>query len=97
MDVKENSSTRQPDSPSDLPGESKKASMPTSATTVTGTTLEVTSEDNCKHVWCDLYQGQGISKANPDVCLVTFFCKYCLEIVIRSYNVSRFKGPDDDD
>lgn len=55
-------------------------------------------ENKCKHSWCDLYGGSGLAKNNPEVALVVFFCKHCLEITIRSYSMARFaRDPDYDE
>jgi hypothetical protein len=45
----------------------------------------------CVHEWTDMYGGFGQDKDNADLALVSFFCKRCLAITVRSYNQSRYK------
>lgn len=45
----------------------------------------------CKHEWYDFYGGMGTDKDDPTLALQAFYCKFCLEIRIKTYNQSRYK------
>lgn len=45
----------------------------------------------CVHDWCDLYTGGGVDKHDPNIALVAFYCKKCLQITVKSYNQARYK------
>lgn len=42
----------------------------------------------CQHDWVDTYSGSGLSRRTPDVQIVVFFCKKCLEIRKKHIDVS---------
>lgn len=44
----------------------------------------------CKHEWVDLYEGSGVSAKDPYVALNAFFCKWCLDIRVKSYSQHRY-------
>lgn len=49
----------------------------------------------CKHQWVDLYNGSGVTRHNPDIALQAFYCKFCLQIRVKSWNQARYRLSED--
>lgn len=53
---------------------------------------EIPEEDKllCKHYWVDLYGSDGIDRYNPRIAHIAFYCRHCLQIVVKSYSQERY-------
>lgn len=42
------------------------------------------------HEWMDLYNGSGFRRGDVTKSLVAFFCKWCLQIRVRSFDQTQY-------
>lgn len=44
----------------------------------------------CRHDYKDLYGGDGVLSTDPYVAIVAFYCRWCLDIRLKTYSRKKY-------